>query len=353
MINNIHIHHFRGIRDAFIDNMGQFNLFLGHNNCGKSTVLDALLLFMSHEHPEAHVTIQNIRQLNIQNSDDIKLCFYRLNTENPIVIEGGYGSTNRSVTVSYFETIAEKIEQGNVDLKNNKNNRLFGLQINNKIEDESVHEFIARLTFDPKNPNEFLIDNKINVSPWHINCAYLSSATGHERDDDYVNFSQVLKEKQEPRIVKILQQIEPSINDIVAADDRVMVDIGLERRIPIQVLGDGIRKVLNIVLAIYLCKNGVILIDELENGLHYSSMPILWKAIIAAARDFNVQVFCTTHNIDSLNAVKEVIRESKDESLKDAWRAFTLKKADDGLLRIYTHTYTQYEYLLDTEREIR
>ena len=353
MIRNLHIYHFRGIREAIIDNLGQFNLFLGHNNCGKSTVLDALLLFLSHEHPEAHVTIQNIRQLTIRNKDDIKLCFYQLDTSVPVVIEGEYGNTHRSERVSYFESLAEKMEQGNVDLKSNKNNNLFGLQINYKIEDERKHEFSARLTFDPQKPKDVLIDNKVNVSPWHVNCAYLASATGHEGDSDYEGFSEVLKEKQEPRIVKILQQIEPSIRDVVAADNRVMVDIGLERRVPIQVLGDGIRKVLNIVLAMYLCKNGVIMIDELENGLHYSSMPVLWKAIIAAARDFNVQVFCTTHNIDSLNAVKEVIRENQDKTLKEAWRAFTLKKSDDGQLRVYTHTYDQYEYLLDAEREIR
>ena len=353
MISNRHIQHFRGIREAFLDDLGQFNLFLGRNNCGKSTVLDALLLFICHDHPEVHVNIQNIRQLNIQKSDDVKLCFHQLDTDSPIVIEGDYGNTRRSESVSYFETQAEKIEQGNVDLKGNKNTNLFGFKIDYTIEDEHKHDFSARLTFNPQQPKEVLIDNMMNVSPWHVNCAYLASATGHERENEYEGFSRVLKEKQEPRVLRILQQIESSIKDIVVADDRVMVDIGLDRRVPVQVLGDGVRKVLNIVLAMYLCKNGVILIDELENGLHYSTMPVLWKAIIVAARDFNVQVFCTTHNIDSLNAVKEVIREDPDETLKDLWRAFTLKKADDGVLRVYTHSYNQYEYLLDTEREIR
>lgn len=353
MISYIHINHFRGIREAIFDSLGQFNLFLGHNNCGKSSVLDALLLFLSQNHPEACVNIQNIRQLSIKNSDDVKLCFYQLDTSAPIVIKGKYDNTFRSESISYFESFAEKIEQGNPELNRGKNNSLFGLEIKSRIEGKYEYDSSARLTFDPQKPKEVLIDNNDNVSPWQVNCAYLASATGHEGDNDYEGFSQVLKEKQEPRIVKILKQIEPSIRDIVAADNRVMVDIGLEKRVPIQVLGDGIRKVLNIVLAMYLCKNGVILIDELENGLHYSSMPVLWKAIIAAARDFNVQVFCTTHNIDSLNAVKEVIRESQDKALKDAWRAFTLKKTDDGLLRVYTHTYDQYEYLLDAEREIR
>jgi len=353
MINNLHICNFRGIREANFDNFGQFNLLLGHNNCGKSTVLDALLLFLSYEHPEALVNIQNIRQLTIKSKDDVKLCFHQLDTSAPIVIEGEYGNSHRSESVSYFETHAGKIEQGNTDLKSSKTNILYGLQINYGVEHEGKNEFVARLTFNPQKPKEVLIDNKGNFSSTHVNCAYLASATGHESENDYEGFSQVLKEKQEPRIVKILQQIEPSIRDIVAADNRVMVDIGLESRVPIQVLGDGIRKVLNIVLAMYLCKNGVILIDELENGLHYSSMPVLWRAIIAAAIDFKVQVFCTTHNIDSLNAVKEVIRASHDETLRGAWRAFTLKKTGDGLLRVYTHTYEQYEYLLDAEREIR
>ena len=44
MIKTIEIEHFRGIRHAKIDGLKEVNIFFGKNNCGKSSLLDAIFL---------------------------------------------------------------------------------------------------------------------------------------------------------------------------------------------------------------------------------------------------------------------------------------------------------------------
>ena len=111
--------------------------------------------------------------------------------------------------------------------------------------------------------------------------------------------------------MEILQHIEPRIKSIAVLKSGVNVDIGLNRLVPINMLGDGIRKLLAIITSLYECKKGLVLIDEIDNGMHFSSLSSLWKAIIKTANLLDVQVFATTHNIESLQSLNKVLSDSE------------------------------------------
>jgi AAA15 family ATPase/GTPase len=92
----------------------------------------------------------------------------------------------------------------------------------------------------------------------------------------------------------------------------VEVDLGYENwLIPIESVGEGVLRILKILIYMPFCKNGVILIDEIENGLHWSSMVTLWKAVFAAAEQYNVQIFATTHSQECIRAA--VIANEDDD----------------------------------------
>ena len=78
---------------------------------------------------------------------------------------------------------------------------------------------------------------------------------------------------------------------------------------PIKVMGGGMVRLASIVLALSDAHNGIVLIDEIENGLHYSILPDVWKAIERAADDFNVQVFATTHSLEMIRAAHEAFKD--------------------------------------------
>jgi predicted ATPase len=76
--------------------------------------------------------------------------------------------------------------------------------------------------------------------------------------------------------------------------------------IPIGSLGDGIWRMLAMAMALIRAKDGVLLIDEIDTGLHYTVMADMWKLIFATARDSNVQVFATTHSYDCIHSLATI-----------------------------------------------
>ena len=70
--------------------------------------------------------------------------------------------------------------------------------------------------------------------------------------------------------------------------------------LPLRSMGDGINRILTIILAMVNCENGYLLIDEFENGLHYSVQEKLWEIIFYLAERLNIQVFATTHSNDAI-----------------------------------------------------
>lgn len=84
-------------------------------------------------------------------------------------------------------------------------------------------------------------------------------------------FAQIVKEKKENEIIAILKVLDPRIIDMQLVDTELLVDIGLSHRLPVNVMGDGMRKLISIILSVYSCKDGVLMIDEVDNGFHYNN----------------------------------------------------------------------------------
>ena len=87
-----------------------------------------------------------------------------------------------------------------------------------------------------------------------------------------------------------------------SADNRIpLVKIeGIDEPLPLKSMGDGMTRLFHIVVALVNAQNGLLLIDEFENGLHWKVQPKVWDIIFQLAERLNVQVFATTHSRDCL-----------------------------------------------------
>lgn len=162
---------------------------------------------------------------------------------------------------------------------------------------------------------------------------------------------EVIKNKDEDFIINALRLIEPRIKDFVLSQNEVLVDIGLEKRIPINMMGDGARKILSILTSIYECKNGMVLIDELSNGFHYSVMKGLWRSIISVAQKNNVQIFATTHDLDSIKGLRDAAVSCKEYGNSIA--CFKLQSVKNAELKSYQYSLDSVDYSLTQDIEIR
>jgi AAA15 family ATPase/GTPase len=128
-------------------------------------------------------------------------------------------------------------------------------------------------------------------------------------------------------------------------------DVGLANLIPLPLMGDGMLHLTNFVLQIANAQNGVVLIDEIENGLHYSVMTNVWKAIASAAKEYNTQVFATTHSWECIRYAHEAF--SSEKTYDEDFRLHRLDRQDDGEITVVTYDQESLGASLEFGMEVR
>ena len=123
---------------------------------------------------------------------------------------------------------------------------------------------------------------------------------------DAERLSNLRVKKQSRQIVDALRKIDQNIQTLEPnfSSGRPMIwgDIGLDTLLPLALMGEGLVRIVRLAMAIVSCKNGVVLVDEIENGIHYSALPKLWKVVAELAHRNNVQVFASTHSYECVAA---------------------------------------------------
>ncbi|MCS7244011.1 MAG: AAA family ATPase [Candidatus Calescibacterium sp.] len=112
--------------------------------------------------------------------------------------------------------------------------------------------------------------------------------------------------------LEMLRKIEPNLRKIgiltLGSIPSLYTDIGLSKMIPLSYLGEGKKKIINFMLSIFKASNGVLLIDEIENGIHYSVQK-MWEIVSNLSKKYYVQLFVTTHSADCINYLVEASKE--------------------------------------------
>lgn len=349
MFEALHIRNFRGIKSADIDGFKQINLFFGKNNCGKSTVLEALLLVSGQSNPTLPLTVNSMRNYGKFTEDDLNIEFYNLNPDNKIRISAE-GEETRWLEISKVKSNSNTINLDSLAKGASDNAaRTYGYKLNYSLGGKE-NKYSSELILKEGNTDQ----GKISIDKRYkevIFSQYITSSSQQAKQEE--EFSKIVANKEEDYILSALQQIDPTIKDIQLVGDEILVDIGAHQRLPINMMGDGLRKLLMIILAIYRSRNGILLIDEIDNGFHFSTMEILWKVILTASTKNNVQLFATTHNIDSLKGLCNILNNVDFEYYRDKVGAYKLIKDKDGIVTSLSYDYPSFQYSINQELEMR
>lgn len=109
--------------------------------------------------------------------------------------------------------------------------------------------------------------------------------------------------------------------------------VPVKEPLPLYSLGDGMYRALGIALALANARNGILLIDEFENGLYYTVQPDIWQLIFQVARRLNIQVFATTHSWDCIEAFQQAMqKEPKQRDYLFVWKAFEAMLSQQHLM---------------------
>ena len=122
--------------------------------------------------------------------------------------------------------------------------------------------------------------------------------------------------KERHSIIELFRGFDDKIKDFVVTSTisgrrRIYLKhTGFAKSIPLDCFGDGMKRAFVLIASAAAARDGILLIDEIETGLHYSAMLRTMTALIHATRAFNVQIFLATHSLEAYDAMLDAARET-------------------------------------------
>ncbi len=317
-LSSLAIMGFRGIEDLSIPRLGRVTLFVGKNGVGKTTLLEAVRLYAARGRDSLFADILRNREEmadTVDEDGDKKLV---LNWE--ALFHGRHASSDACISIGpIIETeqlcirtipLSEKIAKALGKLTSGHSSgeevKVLRVEFHGATQEYPMSESPTEQAL-LRELTKFFDDEPQLLS--EILCESLGPSL--LTDMDMARFwDEIALTDDEPRVVQALNLIFGDIVDRVAVvgDDRknstphgrrAVVKIkGQDRPVPLKSLGDGAVRLFGVALALANSRNGLLVIDEAENGLHYAAQRNFWKMVLRAAHENNAQVFATTHSWD-------------------------------------------------------
>ena len=351
---NIEIKNFRGIDHLKIDDFSRVNVFLGQNSSGKSSVLECLLLIMGMSNPDLPQALNKLRSRNnYVGVGDARYMFNNLVLSRlPEISAELFDDEKRHLQLglSYVFNDKEVSAEQNGPLPVTDTMGLINTleMLFDLTEGEITRNYRSSLTF-----NQAGTITGRELAKGYIEKQFVSLITADLLVGSLVNdLSELFKRKQKDLIVERLANFDKTIYTIDILNNDIYIGFeGLNELLPLGMTGDGLRRYLNIVAASANPMTNIILIDEIDNGLHYSAYKKLWEAIFALATTTNKQVFVTTHSKETLCYLNEMLEENPD--YQKELRLYTIEKTLKKGLQAYKYTYEGLSGACENDIEIR
>jgi predicted ATPase len=349
-LNSLEVRQYRAFQHLRIDHLGGVNLIVGKNSVGKSCLLEALRLYaesgssvilrqLLEERDEARsYNSRYFRNDKTYESGSelfalIKNLFYgrRNLLENPEAIHvGPLGNDEQTlkIVVSWF---VEEIGEDRIRRLKRAEEPIFARQ-------QTLFDFVTESIDTPIPGLTFQIGHTIeNSLPLRriFDSRFIEPAKPHHlyvpaHGLDILKVGQLWDDitltKFETEVRQSLTIIIPGIeginivgSNIVGSAERsrertaIVKLANVDEPVPIRSLGEGLNRIFGIVLALVNAQNKILVIDEIESGLHYSVQFELWKLIFEVAQRLNIQVFATTHSWDCVEAFQQAAAQNKSE----------------------------------------
>lgn len=348
-LSSLEIQRFRCFESLRIERLGRVNLVVGKNNSGKTTLLEALRLYAS---PGMFSDTLDI----LANRDEIadrdpryadydvgdieygRLFHGRFATIGDSMIVGPTGAASQALKIFlvFVDEWLKDVDKSSVDVHRTelaRINRTLGFLLDDHVQLLSNGRPILYKVHRPTPSGE---ESRAPLEPVlgtlrQIPVQWVGS-NGLGQSDTEALWNDVSLSPLKEDVIAALRITTPEIEDIGLRTPEVHPRAIRDRRephglvpfarvqgavvpVPLRSLGEGVNRFFSIALALAHTAGGLLLVDEIENGVHYSVQADLWRLIFRTAARLNVQVFATTHSYDCIRAFQEAARESDEDGM--------------------------------------
>jgi len=286
MLTEIKIKNFRGFKDLSIGSLKPVNLIIGQNNTGKTGLLEALALVLADplqkggNHPQLFRVTgadwnENFWKWVVYNKDPkTGATIWAKMNDGP---DFGVCLTHGSPLNGFIAPGRERIQLGTLALWSTGGRETAGLRT-------------VSFSTCPTDPTQ-----------------------------DAIDYNRVVQRRGKKKVEDMLKTVEPSLESIetlqTGKEPLLYADVGLREMIPVTQMGQCFNRLLDIYSEIVAAEAKVLLIDEIENGIHHSVLETIWLGLFHAARDAGVQIFATTHSWECILAADQAARKGEQYDL--------------------------------------
>lgn len=346
-LTSLNIKQYRGFYDLNIQNFGEINIIVGDNNVGKTTLLETIMLLRDIENFSNILRVSKLRNYGtfspFRNStfDDFYYIFNPKDVNKLLEIEATVNNDLVKLKLSgKFETIL-------IDIKDLPKYIIHNHFNENFINENEAKAFIGKLYTETKNNinftqeinfNEYSRVTGIPIKNNQPHKIIYISPTEHTSGNIFSNL--VSNEKLKEKVIDLLKLYDKDIEDILFLKNNETArpleclkhkNLGI---MPLSVYGDGIKRVLLLANGIAEAENGILLIDEIETAIHSKYYENVFNFLIENCQKYNVQLFITTHNMETIDEFLKILyEENTKENEDDLLRFITLRKNKESKIK--------------------
>lgn len=333
MLKSLEIRNFRGFKNLTIEKLQRVNLITGRNNTGKTALLEAVYWLMGGEQQAPQGFPGALRPTSPQDQVENfwRWLFFAKDERNQLLIKARTEADDYLMLRGGTAPPGYDPVQGTVP--------------------EVIHNSSGFAFWRDNKPAAAAVVNSQNGG----RVALFSTRPTNPEEDAKAFGEVVITPGGEEKVESLLREVEPRLKKIRPVQRQNMnapllfADIGLAEMIPSTQLGEGFNRLTTIFAALVSAKTRVCLIDEIENGLHYSVLCDVWRGLAAIARHENVQVFATTHSWECIIAAHEVFKSDDDYD----FAVHRLERDTTGEIKVITLNRDDLEVADRGEWEVR
>lgn len=343
---------FRGLEDLELSGLGEVNILLGANDVGKTSILEAVFLIANPAEPRGPIRVQNAREFPVQKIDDFASVFFDLNLDRTVVIEVVSGGDERRrivVSASDIESPISVDEKSNGKFQASKKQELeFNVEVQSNHGDK--RSFRTKLT---DNGDKWAIDRKslddVVIEEITVPTSLFLPSSEYKAK----RIGELIVDKRDQLLIDYLQHINSRVTKVAVLGEIAYLDIGLAKMMPLNMFGSGMIRTAMILAECILKDAKILLIDEIEQGLHYQAISFLLEAILKLSKEQDVQIFATTHSIEVIETLQQVLGKRDFAEHRETTKCITLQRDKDRLVRAYRYDYQQFDHCIEHGIEIR
>lgn len=315
MLQSFQVKNYRCFESLTLDDLGGVNLIAGKNNVGKTTILEALYLHGNPAIPHlmALNTVLRTQSLYPVNTENLwDWLFFDHDTTRTVELEG----TDRVGTTRVL-----RMQEVTAQVREYQPLRVGGsvtpvppdLLLETEPDElilvyEEGGKQVARTRAFVRYDQGF---GQASAETWsdpahtESRSVWLRQDT-NARQQSVALFSDLKRQRREREVIEPLRVIDGRLQDLDILETGgvtvIHADVGLSQLIPVPLLGEGIGKLLLLLLVINQARGGVVVVDEIENGLHHSVLEDVWRVLGEASHRSGAQLFATTHSYECVEA---------------------------------------------------